>query len=106
MAAHAFGGETEAVELADGADFVTGVAVDGGVRPDQGEAVLVLVDIVNRDLPAIGVVTEFAFRAVLAAMEIGVAVLTFHRSAGEIEVLMAVDTIYFCVAAAQREFRL
>jgi len=47
VAAHAFGGKTEAVELSDGADLMAGVAVYGGVCADQGKAVLMFIDVVN-----------------------------------------------------------
>lgn len=37
-----------------------------------------LIDVVNGNLPAVGVVTEFTLRAILAAMQIGVAVLALY----------------------------
>lgn len=63
-----------------------------------------LIDVVNGDLPTIGVVAEFTLRAVLAAMEIRVAVLTLHRNVAEIKVLMTVAALHFRVPAAQRKF--
>jgi hypothetical protein len=106
VAAHAFGGESEAVELADGADLMAGVAVYGGVRADQGKAVLMLIDVVNRDLPAVRVMAEFALRAVFAAMQIGMTILTFLRGIAEYERFMTIGALYFGVPAAQRKFRL
>jgi len=76
MAAHAFGGEPEPIELADGTNLVAGVAVDGGMTSDERKSILMLIDVVNGDLPAIGVVAEFTLRSILAAMQIRVAVLT------------------------------
>jgi hypothetical protein len=78
VAADALGGESEAVELSDCADLVAGVAVYGCVSADQREAILVLIDVVNRNLPAIGVVAEFAFSTVLAPMQIGVSILALR----------------------------
>jgi len=106
VAAHAFRGESEAVELADGADLMAGVAVYGGVRADQGKAVLMLVDVVNRDLPAVWVMAEFALRAVFAAMQVGMTVLAFLRRIAENERFVTIGTIYLGVPAAQRKFRL
>lgn len=75
---HAFRGEPEAVELADRADLVAGVAVYGCMSADQRESILMLIDVVNGNLPAVGVVAEFTLRAILAAMQIGVAVLALY----------------------------
>jgi len=47
VAAHTFGGKTEAIELADGANFMAGVTVYGGMRTDQWKTVLMLIDVVN-----------------------------------------------------------
>jgi len=95
MAAHAFGGESETIELADGANLVAGVAVDGGMSSDERESILMLIDIVNGDLPAIWVVTEFTLRSILAAMQIRVAVLTLRWRAAENEILVAIGTLHF-----------
>ena len=75
---HAFGGKPEAVELADRADLVTGVAVYGCMSADQRESILVLIDVVYGNLPAVGVMAEFTLRAILAAMQICVAVLALY----------------------------
>jgi len=47
VAAHAFGGKSEAVKLSDRADLMAGVAVYGGVGADQGKTVLMFIDVVN-----------------------------------------------------------
>jgi len=104
VTAHAFGGESEAVELANRADLVAGVAVNGCMSADERKSILMLIDVVNGDLPTIGIVAEFTLRAVLAAMEIRVAVLTLHRGVAEIKVLMTVAALHFRVPAAQRKF--
>jgi len=100
VATHAFRGKAKAIELPDRADFVAGIAIDHGMGANQREAILVLIDVVNGDLPAIRVVAEFAFRAVLAAMKIRVTVLTLIRGIAELQVGVAVDAVHFHVAAA------
>jgi len=51
-------------------------------------------------------VAEFALRAIFAAMQISVTILAFLRSITEHEGFVAIGTLYFCVAATQRKFRL
>jgi hypothetical protein len=75
---HAFGGEPEAVELSDRADLVTGIAVYGCMSADQRESILVLINVVYGNLPAVGVMAELTLRAILAAMQICVAVLALY----------------------------
>jgi hypothetical protein len=77
VAARAFGRKSEAIELADCTNLVAGIAVDSSVRSDQGKSILMFIDVVNGDLPAIGIVAKFALRAVLAPMQIRVAALAF-----------------------------
>ena len=77
VATHAFGRESEAIELADRTNLVTGVAVHNSVRSDQGKSILMFIDVVNGDLPAVGIVAKFALRAVLAPMQIRMTVLAF-----------------------------
>jgi hypothetical protein len=103
MATHALGGKTEAIELADGADFVARITIHDGVRTDQRKSILVLVDVVDRDLPAVRVMAEFALCPVFAPMQIRMAVLTFMRHVGEHEIGVTVDALYFCVTAAKRK---
>ena len=46
---------------------------------------------------------EGAFRAVFAAMQIGMAVLAFYGRIAEDEILMTIRALHFRVAAAQRK---
>ena len=99
----AFGGESEAVELSDGADLVAGIAVYGRMSTDQRKSILMLIDVVNGNLPTIGVVAEVTLGAILAAMQIRVAVLALDGGVAEIEILVAIDALHFRVPATQRK---
>src|SRR5215475_5475467 len=83
VAAGAFRGKPETIELADGADLMAGIAVHRGVRTDERKSILMLVDVVNGNLPSVGVVTELALGSVLAAMQIRVAILALLRCVAE-----------------------
>jgi hypothetical protein len=106
VTAHAFGGESEAVELANRADLVAGVAVNGCMRTDQRKPILMLIDVVNGNLPTVGVVAEFTLRAILAAMQIRVAVLALYWGIAEIKILVAIDALHIRMPATQRKFSL
>src|SRR3954470_15065137 len=103
VAADALGRQTETVELSNGADLVAGITVHHSVRADQGKAILVFVDVVDRYLPAIGVVAQLALRAILAAMQIGVAVLALVGSVSELEIVVAVAASHGGMAPLKRE---
>lgn len=42
----------QTLELAHGSAFVTGIAVDGGMGADQRKPVEVLINLLNRNMPA------------------------------------------------------
>src|SRR5215469_36063 len=105
VAADTFGGESKTIKLADRAHLVAGIAIHCRMRADQGKTILMLVDVVNRNLPAVGVVAECALSAVFPPMQIRVAVLALHRRIAENESLMAIGALYFCVPSAQRKLR-
>src|SRR5215469_2391787 len=98
VAAVAFGGQPEAIELPNSSYLVAGIAVHHGVRADQGKAILMLIDVMNRDLPPIGVMAELTFGSVLASMKVGVAVLTLVGRIGKFEIGMAVTACHSGVA--------
>lgn len=101
MAARAFGRKSKTIELAYCTNLVTGVAVDGSVSSDQGKSILMFIDVMNGNLPAVRIVAELALRAVFAPMEICVAVLALYWCTAENEILVALGTLYFCVSATQ-----
>ena len=85
---------------------MAGVAVYCCVSTDQRKSILMLIDVVNGNLPAIGVVAQFALRAILAAVQVGVAILALCGGVAEMKILMAIDALHFRVSAAQRKFGL
>jgi hypothetical protein len=52
--------------------LVTRVAIDRGMRPDQREAIQVLIDLLNRNIPTLDGVTLFAVGAHLGLMNVRV----------------------------------
>ena len=62
-----------------------------------------LVDVVNRDLPAIWVMAQFAFRTVLSSVQVRMAVLAFLRNIAELEIRVTIDTLHFRVPPAQQK---
>jgi hypothetical protein len=103
VAADALCREPEAIELPNRAHFVARVTVHRRMSADQRKPILVLIDVVDRNLPAVGVVAEFALRPILAAMKIRVAVLTFSRGTAKNQVRVAIDTVHDGVTPAQRK---
>ena len=103
VAADALGGKTEAIELSNSSHFVAGIAINHCVRANQGETVLVLIDAMNGYLPTVGVVAQFAFRAILAAMQVGMAVLALIGSICKLQIGVAIPACDDCMASAQRK---
>jgi len=103
VTAHALRGEPKAVELYHRANFMARVTIHDSMCADERKTILMLIDVVNRYLPAICVVAQFAFRAILPAMQVRMAVLTFFWHVVEVEVGMTINALYYRVATAQRE---
>jgi hypothetical protein len=102
VAANAFGRQALAIEPSNRSNFVTGVAIHQGVSPDERKAVLVLVDVVHRYLPAIDAVAKITFGSVLAAMDVSVTVLALASDVGEYAIDMALLAGDIHVHTAQR----
>lgn len=66
-----------------GATLVTSIAVDSGVSAGQRETVVVVLDVLVRDLPSAHRVTLFAIGAQLTAVNVGVAILASMTNVGE-----------------------
>jgi hypothetical protein len=103
VAAVALGGKPKAIELPNRPHLVARIAVHHRVRANQRKTILVLVDVMNRHLPSIGVVAQFAFGAVLATMQIGMTVLAFVGSIGELQIRVAVPACHSHMASLQSE---
>jgi hypothetical protein len=73
------------------------------MRPDQREAVLMLIDVVDRDLPSGVAMAEIALGGVLSAVDIRVAVLTLIAYFREHQVTVAILATNALVHPAQRE---
>ena len=101
VATNALRRQSETVELAHSPHLVAGVTVHDRVRANQRKSVLVFIDVVDRNRPAIGVVAQLALRAVLAAMQVSVAILALVGSVGEIEIGVAIAATHRRVAPAE-----
>ena len=103
MAADTIGRQSLAVELPDAPALVTGVAIHGSVRTDQGKTVLVLVDIVDRNLPARNSVAQVALSSVFPAVDVGVTILAGVANLGENPLDVAFLARHLRVHATERE---
>src|SRR5579864_8615504 len=92
----------EALELADGRTLVAGVAVDDGVGAYQREAIKVLIDLLNRNVPSRHGVALFAVGTHLALVNVGVAVSTLRSDIREDRLDVALRASHAFVHAAQR----
>ena len=96
----------DGLELAVRVSFVAGIAVDRSVGTRQREPVVVLLNILNRDLPSPHRVALFAVGAQLAPVNIGMAVLTALTNTGENHLHVACGAGDGSVHATQRISRL
>lgn len=103
VATHTLRRKPEPVELPDSANFMARVTIHHRMRADQRKSILVLVDVVDRDLPAIWVMAQFALRPILSAMKICMAVLTLFWHMAEYEVGMTIHALYLRVPSVQRK---
>jgi hypothetical protein len=76
------------------------------MRANQWKAILVLIDAMDRYLPAIGVVAQLAFGSILAPVQISVTILALVGSISEFQIGMAVTASHGCMASAKRKPRL
>ncbi len=94
------------LELAVGRALVAGIAVHRGVRSGQREAVVVLLDLLDRHLPAADRVALLAIGSQLPLVNVRVAVLASLSDIGEHRLDVALDAGHRLVHAAQRISRL
>ena len=103
MAGEALG--RKPLELAHSRALVTGIAIHGGMGADQREAIEMLVDLLNGNVPAPHRVALLAIRAHLALMNVGVAVGALRAHIGKDHLGVALRAGHSLVQSAQRIFR-
>ena len=99
MARIASGGQT--LELAHGRVLVTRIAVHRGVRADQWKTIDVLVDLLNRNIPALYGVALLAVGAHLPLVNVRVAVRALGAHVREDQLGVALRTAQALMHAAQ-----
>ena len=92
----------KAVENSVGELRVALIALSGRVRAEKREAVLVILDLLNGDIPTVNGVTLGAIRTHLAAMNIGVAIRAIFADIAEYRLDMALRAFHIFVHAAER----
>jgi hypothetical protein len=101
VAAHALCREALAIEGAHRAHLMAGIAVYGRVRADQGKAVLMFVDVMDRHLPAAVTVAQVTLRSIFPPVNVGVAVLALLTDVGKGQVDVAILAGHFGVQPTQ-----
>jgi len=94
------------LEPAGRPSFVAGIAVHRSVRPSQGKAVVMLLHLLNGDLPSQDRVALLAICSQLPLVNVGVAVLAILSNVGENRPNVTLSATHRLVHAAQRIFRL
>ena len=90
------------LKLADSSALVAILALYRRVRPQQRKAILVILDLLYGNVPALHRVALGAVRAHLALMHVRVAVLTLLAHVGKDGLNMALRALHFFVHASQR----
>lgn len=95
-------GGRESLILADGSPFVTILALHGSVRAQERKAVLVIPELLDRDVPALDGMTLGAVGAHFALVDVAMAVFAILSHIGENRLYVALRALHFFVHAAQR----
>ena len=103
MTARALRRQSLPVERTHRPHLVARIAIHHRVRPNQREAILVLIDVVDRNLPPGVAVARVALRSIPPPVDIGVAVLALVVRLGEDQVGMAIRAADFRMHPAQRK---
>lgn len=96
----------ESLELTYRCAFVARSTVERGVRPHKRETVLMLLDLLYGNMPALHRVTLLAGRAKLTLVNVSMAIRAFLANVGEHRFGMALGTSNTLVHAAQGKARL
>ena len=94
-------GGLETLELTHRSALMARVAIQRRMRSHQGKTILVVLDLLHRNLPAFHGVALFASGAELALVNVGVAVGALGRHIAEYQLGMAGHAGHFFVHAAQ-----
>jgi len=94
------------LELTVGRIFVAGIAIDGGMRAGQREAIVMRFDVFNSDVPAADRVALLAIRTELVLVDVGVTVGALLAHVRKHGLHVACRTSHAHVHAAQRVFGL
>jgi hypothetical protein len=103
VATDALGGQALAIELAYSAGFVAGITIRHRVGANQRKTILMLVDGMDRHLPAIDLVAEVAFRSVFAPVDVSMTILAIAPDVGKNGIDVAVLAAHIAVQATQRK---
>ena len=103
VATATFGRQSLPVERAHRPHLVAGIAIHHRVRPNQREAILVLINVVNGDLPPGIPMACIALRRIFAAMNIRVAILALVACFREYKISVTIYAPDFRVQPAQRK---
>jgi len=106
VAAGALGRQSLPVERTHCPHLVAGIAIHHRVRPNQREAILMLIDVVNGNLPSGIAMACIALRRILPSMNVRVAVLALVDRLREYEIGVAIHAADFRVQPAERKSRL
>ena len=82
------------LELAVSRSLVAGIAVHRGVRPSQRKAVVMLLNLLNGDIPSTDGVALLTIRSQLPLVNVGVAILATLSNVGEDHPNMTLGTAY------------
>lgn len=94
------------LEFAGGPSLVAGIAVHRSVRSSQRKAVVMLLNLLNRDLPTTDGVALLAVRSQLPLMNVGVTILATLSNIRENRPDVTFSATHGLVHAAQRVFGL
>ena len=94
----------QSLELADRRALVAGIAIQRGVRADQREAIHVLIDLLNGNVPAPHGMALLAVRSHLALVDISVTVRALGSYIREHQLGVALRAAHALVHTPQRVF--
>jgi hypothetical protein len=92
--------------LTDGGAFVALLAGHGSVHPEKRKAVLVILDLLRRNLPPKNAVALCTVRAHLPAVDVSVTILAVFSNIRKHRFNVALRALHFFVHPAKRIFRL